>query len=243
MKFVYQQIASNQLPHALLFVSQTDNHQAVQALADFLLCEKKQNNQACGHCKSCHLLAANNHPDYCVIKPEGKSQTIPIDTIRDLADFCFHTPQCADKKIIVIFDADKMNIAASNALLKTLEEPAENTYFLLTSKIPAAIPATIKSRCQITRMPYEEQGSVIEWRSDLIADCLALNAGKLNPLVMAQKWQKQDPILLLDELYAYFAQKQQFSCLDSITHFRKNLLQHPSINVQLQLESLLITIK
>jgi DNA polymerase III delta prime subunit len=241
MHVLLQQVNANTLPHAVLFVAgpRTDLDSAIQVFAKSLLCENAKQNQSCGICKSCQLLAAQTHPDYCVLTGEGKTNTISIDTIRSITDFCEQTPQCADKKIIVIVEAENMNMAAYNALLKTLEEPVRNTYFFLGTHILAAIPATIRSRCQIVRLQLDESIKM-PWQTELETDCLGLTQGKLDPLTMAQKWQKEEVDLVLNALYEYFAKIKNFECLDKITSLRKKILQHGSLNIQLQLESLLI---
>ncbi|MGA2655432.1 MAG: hypothetical protein ABSF18_05590, partial [Gammaproteobacteria bacterium] len=166
--------------------------------------------------------------------------TIGIDLIRSQTDFCEQTPQCADKKILIIGHAHDMNTNASNALLKTLEEPSGNTYFFLTTDRPAALPATIRSRCQSVRFSAVPQENIYELQQALFADCEALQKGRLDPLTMAQKWQKEDLLILLAQIEIYFAKLREFASWDRVQKLRKMVLQHSSINPLLQLESLLI---
>jgi len=140
---------NQKLPHALLI---TGNHGVgkqtlAQQFTQFLLC-LSPNNHACGQCKSCQLFIANSHPDFQIIAKEGASNTIKIDAIRQLNDFINRTAHQSHNKVIFIESSHHLNIAASNALLKTLEEPASDTYLLLTSSHPDQLLATIKSRCQ-----------------------------------------------------------------------------------------------
>ena len=86
------------------------------------------------------------HPDFRWLAPE--KGVIPVDAIRRLRDFSVGAPQMAPAKAVVIEDADRMNVNAANALLKTLEEPAANTYLILTSQRAGTLPPTIRSRCQ-----------------------------------------------------------------------------------------------
>ena len=86
------------------------------------------------------------HPDFRWLAPERGR--IPVDDIRRLCEFGQGTPQIAPAKAAVIEDADRMNVNAANALLKTLEEPPGNTYLILTSHRAGALPPTIRSRCQ-----------------------------------------------------------------------------------------------
>ncbi len=230
------------LPHALLLVGDSDETlNFAQDFAQGLLCKNPNAGRACGDCHSCQLLTAQTHPDYFVLSATGKSETLGIDLIRSLTEFCEQTPQCGNKKVIIIPQAQHMNISASNALLKTLEEPPGNSYFLLTSNMPVALPATVRSRCQRIQFSlHDKSSSTVEWQAMLHADCAALMAGKIDPLAMAQKWQKEELLELLAQMEIYFAQKREFFALDKINALRKIALQHGSINLLLQLESLLI---
>ena len=86
------------------------------------------------------------HPDFRWLAPE--KEVIPVDAVRRLRDFSVGAPQMAPAKAVVIEDADRMNVNAANALLKTLEEPSANTYLILTSQRAGTLPPTIRSRCQ-----------------------------------------------------------------------------------------------
>ena len=86
------------------------------------------------------------HPDLRWLAPE--KGVIPVDAIRRLRDFSVGAARMAPAKAVVLEDADRMNVNAANALLKTLEEPSANTYLILTSQRAGALPPTIRSRCQ-----------------------------------------------------------------------------------------------
>ena len=114
-------------------------------------------------------ISNNNHPDLLVIKPTGftKSKTknidspkikqkdieiIKVDQIRNIRNFLGRKSIESEKKIVLIFDAHLLNEAASNCLLKTLEEPSNGILILLTSQINLLLD-TVKSRCQLIRFP------------------------------------------------------------------------------------------
>jgi len=104
-----------------------------QIVAD-LICRQVESGH-CGHCQ----------PDIHDVKPE--KNVIKVKMIRELTEFFTSTPHCSDYKIAVINQADCMNVAAANALLKVLEEPpARGILFLLTDSKHQLMP-TIKSRC------------------------------------------------------------------------------------------------
>ncbi len=177
-----QRFQQQKQPHALLFAGQVGlgkYHFACHA-AQYLLCAQ---HQACGQCKACHLFSANTHADFLCIEPEGKSQTIKVDQIRELTDFIASRPQQGDYRVIIIHHAERMNTAASNALLKSLEEPGEHCVFFLTSAQPMQLLATVRSRLQMMlfHASLEQSQHWLEQQSlktDLsLAELWALNPG------------------------------------------------------------------
>lgn len=91
-------------------------------------------------------IATGNHPDLHVYAPEGKSDLHPIASIHQIINEMALPPFEAKNKVFVIEDAEKMLPSGSNALLKTLEEPNEDTYFLLMTHHPDRLLPTIISR-------------------------------------------------------------------------------------------------
>ncbi len=92
----------------------------------------------------------NNFLDFLYITKEEK-QEISIDKIREALEFLMLTPMECDKKFIIIDSADDLNVNASNALLKILEEPTKNTYLFLVCHSPSKLLRTIKSRCRMIK--------------------------------------------------------------------------------------------
>ena len=103
------------------------------------------------------------HPDFRWLAPE--KEVIPVDAVRRLRDFSVGAPQMAPAKAVVIEDADRMNVNAANALLKTLEEPSANTYLILTSQRAGTLPPTIRSRCQNVAIARDAQAAET-WLTD-----------------------------------------------------------------------------
>lgn len=87
------------------------------------------------------------HPDVHIAEPESKSRRIVIDQVRELERELQMKATRGGKKVGIIFEADRLQIQASNAFLKTLEEPPDNSLLLLTSSQPEMLPDTILSRC------------------------------------------------------------------------------------------------
>ena len=103
----------------------------------------------CGTCKACRKILSGNHPDLLWIKPTGTA--IKIGQIRELAERVALKPYEANCRVVIVADANKMNAAASNALLKLLEEPPASNLFILTAPQPGDLLPTVVSRCQHIR--------------------------------------------------------------------------------------------
>lgn len=103
----------------------------------------------CGSCRSCRKIASGHHPDIVLIAPSGP--LIKIGQIRDLCRTLTMMPYEARLRVVVITDAQTMNPAASNALLKVLEEPPDRTILILTATQTSDLLPTIVSRCQQIR--------------------------------------------------------------------------------------------
>ena len=149
--------ARERLAHAYLFHGEEAIGKRTTALcfAQALLCEQHSSGSldACGVCRACQQIDARTHPDYFLIEPDRELATpqIKIEQIREIEQHIMYRPLIGDCKICMINDADRLTIGAANALLKTLEEPPAHSLFLLISSRPAALPATIRSRCQALR--------------------------------------------------------------------------------------------
>ena len=147
-------VSRNRLPHGLIFSSSGNvgEEETALRLAQFLLCENpKAELEFCGECSNCHLFQTGNHPDFYKIKPKGLMRAIKTSDIYNLIQSLRTTSMTGIGKVVIIFNAESLNKESANRLLKTLEEPTSNTYFiLLTSRLERLIQ-TIKSRCQIIR--------------------------------------------------------------------------------------------
>lgn len=150
-----------------------------------LLCQSPNGLDACGNCKSCHLLAAGTHPDNYVLEPEEADKPIKVDQVRELVDFVVQTAQLGGRKVVLLEPAEAMNLNAANALLKSLEEPSGNTVLLLISHQPSRLLPTIKSRCVQQACPLPSEVMSLAWLAQALpelgdderADLLTLAAG------------------------------------------------------------------
>ena len=159
------QLAGGQLPHALLLVGgrYTGKSKLALALSRLLLCSQAEGLLNCGHCHSCELSAGGGHGDFQWVEPGDKSRVIKIEQVRDIVRFTNKTAGFGLRKVIVLAPADSMNINAFNALLKSLEEPARDTYLILVCHRMYGVPATIRSRCQMLRLATPDKEACLNW--------------------------------------------------------------------------------
>jgi DNA polymerase-3 subunit delta' len=145
---VRRSLQRGRLAHAYLFTGGrgSGKEELARTLAQALNCPNLEHD-ACGRCESCRLIAADKHPDIYWLRPESKSRRIQIDQIRDFERSIVLRPAMARLKVGIISDADCMNEQASNAFLKTLEEPPARTILLLLTAEPQRLLPTILSRC------------------------------------------------------------------------------------------------
>ena len=160
----------NRLPHALL-LSGPDGiglkrFALVFAMRTLCLLNNNELEDACGHCKSCELFKGKSHPDLYFIEPEEKGKIITVDQIRELIEYVSIKSFSADMKIIIIQSADTMKHKQANTLLKTLEEPPEQSKIILLSHNPSKLPATIRSRCQRIDFKPTYNNEAISWLSE-----------------------------------------------------------------------------
>lgn len=140
------------LGHGLLFYGKKGcgKEAFAQHFLSWVLCLNKQSQGACGECSSCLWLKSDTHPNYVHVTTDddNKKQNakIKIEKIRDLQPFVQQTVE--GWRVIVIEPAEALNIASSNALLKTLEEPGERVILILLADHYLKLPATIRSRLQ-----------------------------------------------------------------------------------------------
>ncbi len=106
---------------------------------------KNPEPDSCDMCDSCAKIERNVHPDIIIEEPGGS--IIKISQIRRLIEIASLRPMIGKKRIFIIKEAELMNEEASNAFLKTLEEPSSYSHFILLTKNPERILPTIRSRC------------------------------------------------------------------------------------------------
>lgn len=164
------------LGHAYLFSgSQLETLASLaRTLAKTLNCQQpvKADNVAvdcCDECPSCLKIEGETHVDVHWVRPESKSRIVSVDQMRELMREIQLKPGEADFKVAVIVSADRLNTQASNAFLKTLEEPPARSVLILLSTEPGRLLETIQSRC--LRLNFGGEGArkwdsaLLEWLS------------------------------------------------------------------------------
>jgi DNA polymerase-3 subunit delta' len=148
-------LREGRLPHALLFVGPVGigKRTFARKLAQALLCETRAAAllDPCETCPGCIQVVAATHPDFIeAAKPEDKHE-LPISVIRNLCDQYALKPARGGYKVAILDDADDLNEEASNAFLKTLEEPPPGAVLILIGTSAELQLETIVSRCQVVR--------------------------------------------------------------------------------------------
>ncbi|MBE8215309.1 MAG: hypothetical protein HAW62_03120 [Endozoicomonadaceae bacterium] len=218
----------NKMPHTLLITGSTMLGQIEFAgyLSQTLTCAHPQDGP-CYTCKSCQLHAAKTHPDILWIQPQTASQTIRVKAAREVIDFVTCTSNQGCCRVVIIAEADNMNTYAANALLKTLEEPLPNTFFILTQGNTSLLP-TIRSRCYQIHFALPTTQVAQRWLAEHthLSDKdmnLYLYLSHQNPL-LAQKYAEhnelqkiqslQEQFILLSETkISFYAATQQLNTL------------------------------
>ncbi|MGX5914105.1 hypothetical protein ACR0ST_05175 [Aliidiomarina sp. Khilg15.8] len=143
---------TKRLPHAIGIpwnpALATD--QLIAQCAQWLLCADATANglkKACGSCKSCLLWEAQTHPDYHRVG-EPSDTSLGVDAIRQLQKKLHNSAHQGGNKVALIAEAEKLTPAASNALLKTLEEPPRDTFIIVASARFSQLLPTLRSRLQ-----------------------------------------------------------------------------------------------
>jgi DNA polymerase III subunit delta' len=159
-------LAQGRLPHALLLTGLPGLGKG--ALADAivrqLLCTARPLDAGpCGSCAACAQINAGSHPDYINVQPEEDASVIKVDQIRWLTERLSLSSHQGGYKVAILNPAETMNLNAANSLLKTLEEPSDNTVLVLIAAQPARLPATVRSRCQQVRIDTPDNKVALDW--------------------------------------------------------------------------------
>ncbi|MBI5815200.1 MAG: DNA polymerase III subunit delta' [Nitrospinae bacterium] len=156
IRILKQAAASGDMAHAYLFAGPEGVGKKTTALAwaRAMMCQRG-GDDACGQCAPCRKAEGGNHPDIIFaepeIRPNKKKKELDMDHVRELITKLQYKPYEARRKVVIVDGADRMNLPAANAFLKTLEEPPGDAVIILVASNMGRLPATIISRCQPLR--------------------------------------------------------------------------------------------
>lgn len=164
-KTLINAVKNDRLHHALLFSGPrgTGKTSTARILSKILRCTQLGKDLSpCGKCKDCLEISTGRNLD--VLEIDGASNN-GVDSIRELRDQVSFNPTSGQNKIYIIDEVHMLSTSAFNALLKTLEEPPDNVYFMMATTEPHKLPKTILSRCQrydFKPVPIKEVYSLLE---------------------------------------------------------------------------------
>jgi len=172
--------AAGRVPHAYIFTGPegVGKFKTARQFAKLLLCGNPSVEDgfadSCGVCQSCRTFEAGSHPDFNNVykeliqfTKEGKDRKTPVDLPKDvvrefLIDKVPTRPTLSERKVFIVSEAEKLNAASQNSLLKVLEEPPEYCcIILICTRLEKLLP-TVKSRCQTIRFSTLPEEKIIE---------------------------------------------------------------------------------
>lgn len=219
-----QSYIAQRFHHAQLFCGPTGvgKSQLAEQLANSLLCQNlntqlstNQNQlSACGQCKSCLLIHAGTHPDKHLTHTDG--QSIGVDDIRSISDFMHQSAAQNGHKVVIIQNCEKMTTAAANALLKTLEEPSNGRFLILTTNQAAQLSATILSRCAKTDIKVTSHALAQQWLHSLQIPAYPWLSFFYSQPLQVKYWQQNNQLESINTLYKFateFKQSHNFTAL------------------------------
>ena len=211
---------SKRFPHGLILYGPCDSgiNNFSSILSKKLICSNSiDGDYYCGNCQNCSWFDSQSHPDFFSVNNgtfEESKARINIESIRELKSFFeLSSHQKNGKKIAVIYDAHQMNLPASNALLKILEEPPSDSVIILTTSDLTSLLPTIKSRSRLealSRPTYDDATNFLKSidKEDLIP-FLQLYSG--NPLALLSEHENH-PLLI--EIISSLKQGKKFNLSD-----------------------------
>jgi DNA polymerase-3 subunit delta' len=146
-----RKLREGRFPHGLIFsgAEGIGKHTCALAMAKALNCMKAPPDDFCDECSSCRKINSGVHPDVMTVSVEDEATQIKIAQVRHLLDMLDLKPLEGRNKVFIIEPAELLNPEAANALLKGLEEPPPNTFFILVTVNVHELLLTVRSRCQV----------------------------------------------------------------------------------------------
>jgi DNA polymerase-3 subunit delta' len=200
-------VTTGQVSHAYIFdgPDRSGKKMLAEAFAMALQCEAGT-GEACMACRSCHQALGHNQPDIIYVTHE-KPNTISVSDVREqLNGDISIRPYSSRYKIYIVDEAEKMNVQAQNALLKTLEEPPSYAVILLLTNNAAGFLQTIRSRCvmlSLKAVPSEQIRQLLmrscqipDYEADICAGFAQGNVGKAIALAGSERFRELKDLAL-----------------------------------------------
>lgn len=206
-KIIDSFLQKKRFPHAIMIESPDDEiaERQINFIIQFILCSSEE-HKPCGKCRDCMKAESFMHPDVEFIKPSGASNSLNVDTIRNVRETAYILPNEAEYKIYVFYNADNMNVSAQNAFLKILEEPPRRTIFILSVKSSTSLLETIRSRVSIFTLDADSKSNIsdqalelVEKISNAIVSSREYDVLVLEPKLIKDKFLFKDVVLGLLE--------------------------------------------
>ena len=175
-----QAVDRKRLPHAMLFTGPESigKKMVAYAIAQKLLCEVKDTpDTPCGSCPSCVRVAKHQSENILFIEPAG--QNIKVDQARHIIEF-LNLSNFGRNRVVIIDQAHLFNPQAANSILKILEEPSENVFFILIAPEAESMMRTIRSRCQVIRFKPLNESEIKSIKPGLPDWVYTCSRGQLN---------------------------------------------------------------
>lgn len=228
-KILLNAVKKEKLTHAYLFETHGyhDALNLIKAFIKFILCpENYSNNQLCAKCTQCQNIDNNNHLELKIIEPDG--MWIKKEQLTELQKEFSKKAIEGNKKVYLIKDADKLNQAAANSILKFLEEPEENIIAILMVENKYQLLDTITSRCQIISLMNQKYDNILSAEE------------KIQNIINSSdfKWEKIEQVI---HFVNYYEQNGIDTILNTQKLWHKNFINKEDIEQALEVMILYYT--
>ena len=145
---ITSRIAKKRFPQCLLITGGTAQQR--QKTAEYIAAalECTASSPPCGKCRACVKTLAQRHPDVYCLEAGGKSESVKLEDVRAIRETCYLLPNEGNAKVYYFPQAERIRPEGQNALLKIMEEPPQNVYFLLCAQVRASMLPTVLSRAE-----------------------------------------------------------------------------------------------
>lgn len=216
LEFIRRALRSQRLHHAYLFSGPAGvgKGMVARSFAMALLCEDASTEDGCGVCGACRRVIQEQYTDLHILQREekktgGLERSIKIHQVRELQRALSFKAYEGARRVVIIFEPESMTASTANALLKTLEEPGDNTHFILVSDAAHRLLPTVISRCQKVRFgPLDtevvtelicEKGDVETSEAALIARLAEGSVGRGLNILGSDTMQNRESLIALLE--------------------------------------------